>query len=64
MVHCIYQGVTGYNSIIKIAYLFMKIIFVIAYSGDSDEMQHYAAFHLGLHYLPKYVFRSYEYTTG
>ena len=26
-------------------------------SVDPDEMQHYAAFHLGLHYLQKYSFR-------
>ena len=24
-------------------------------SDDPDEMPHYAAFHLGLHYLPKYL---------
>ena len=27
---------------------------IIANSVELDEMQHYAAFHLGLHYLPKY----------
>ena len=33
-------------------------------SADSDEMQHYAAFHLGLHCLPKYPFRSFQYVNG
>ena len=27
-------------------------------------MQHYAAFHLGLHCLPKYPFRGFQYTKG
>ena len=31
----------------------------LANSADSDEMQHYAAFHLGLHCLPKYLFRGF-----
>ena len=35
----------------------LKIAFVIANSADPDEMLHYAAFHLGLHNLPKYGFR-------
>ena len=30
---------------------------MIANSADSHEMQHYAAFHLGIHCLPKYPFR-------
>ena len=30
---------------------------ISANSADPDEMQHYAAFHLGLHCLPKYLFR-------
>ena len=32
----------------------MNIIIVIANSEDPDEMLHDAAFHLGLHCLPKY----------
>ena len=31
------------------------IIFVFTNSVDPDEMPHYAAFHLGLHCLSKYV---------
>ena len=38
--------------------LSLKIVFVLANSVDPDEMPHYATFHLGLHCLPKYSFRS------
>ena len=31
-------------------------------SADPDEMQYNAAFHLGLHCLPKYPFRGFRYT--
>ena len=31
----------------------------LANSADSDEMQQYAAFHLGLHCLPKYLYRGF-----
>ena len=37
----------------------MKIDFVLANSADPDEMQHSAAFHLGLHCLPKDPFRGF-----
>ena len=33
-------------------------------SVDPDEMQHYAAFHLGLHCLQKYSFRGFLNTKG
>ena len=33
-------------------FLSLKIDFVLANSADSDEMQHYVAFYLGLHCLP------------
>ena len=42
----------------------LKIDFVVANSADPDEMSHYAAFHLGLHCLPKYLFRSFRSTKG
>ena len=42
----------------------LKVILILANMTDPDEMQHYAAFHLGLHYLPKYQFRGFEYTKG
>ena len=37
------------------------IVFVSANSVDPDEMPHHVAFHLGLHCLPKYAFRSHKY---
>ena len=52
MVHCIYSGVADYNFPKKF------LIFVFANSVEPDEMPHYVAFHLGLHCLPKYSFRS------
>ena len=41
------------------ALLSMKVVLIIANREDPDEMQHYAAFHLGLHCLPKYPFRGF-----
>ena len=35
----------------------MKDLFNLTNSVDPDEMQHYAAFHLGLHCLQKYSSR-------
>ena len=40
------------------------IIFTFTNSIDPDEMQHYAAFHLGLHCLQKYSFRGLPDTKG
>ena len=40
----------------KIEFLSMKIVLILANIVDPDEMPHYAAFHLGLHCLPKYPF--------
>ena len=40
------------------------LIFILANRVDPDEMPHYAAFHLDLHCLPKYAFRSHLYTEG
>ena len=37
--------------------LFFLIFFTFTNNVDPDEMQHYAAFHLGLHYLQNYSFR-------
>ena len=53
MSDCIYTGNTDFLS--------LKIVFVLANSEDPDGMPHYAAFHLGLHCLPKYSFRSHLY---
>ena len=43
-------------------FLSLKVVLVLASSADSDEMQHYAAFHLGSHCLPKYPLRGFQYT--
>ena len=40
----------------NIIFLSLKISYVFPNSADPDEMQHYAAFHLGLHCLPRYPF--------
>ena len=53
-----------YNFLNYDIYLFPKIVLIIANSVDTNEMQHYAAFHLGLHYLPNYPFRGFQYTKG
>ena len=36
--------------------LYLKVVLLLVDSADPGEMQHYAAFHLGLHCLPKYPF--------
>ena len=42
----------------------LKLVLILANSADSDKMQHYAAFLLGLHCLPKCPFKGYLYTMG
>ena len=37
----------------------LKIEFVLTNSADPNEMSHYATFRLGLHCLPKYLFRGF-----
>ena len=37
----------------------LKIFFTFTNSVDPDEMQQYAAFHLGLHCLQKYLYRGF-----
>ena len=39
-------------------------LFIIVNSAGPDEMSHIAAFHLGLHYLPKYPYMVFQYTKG
>ena len=41
-------------------FLFLRIFFTFTNSVDTDEMQHYAAFHLGPHCLSKSPFRSFQ----
>ena len=45
-------------------FLSLKVVLILANSADIDEMQHYAAFHLVFHCLPKYPFRGFRYTKG
>ena len=40
-------------------FFWLKIYFVLVNSADPDEMPHYAAFHLGLHCLPKNLLRGF-----
>ena len=47
-----------------LVFLSLKAVLILANSADPDEMQHYAAFHLGLHCLPKYPFKVFTYTKG
>ena len=39
--------------------LSLKVVLILANSADPDEMQHYAAYHLGIRCLPKYPFRGF-----
>ena len=43
----------------NILFFCLKIFFTFTNSVDPDEMQHYAAFHLGLHCLQKSLFRGF-----
>ena len=47
MVHCIYCWLIGYNVKNTIVFLSLKIDLILTNSGDTDQMPHYAAFHLG-----------------
>ena len=42
----------------------LRIVFTLTNNVDSYEMQHNAAFHLGLHCLSKCPFRGFQYTKG
>ena len=53
-----FGGVTGYNFQIKIVFLSLMIVFVLENSVDTDELPPNVAFHLGLHYFPKYPLRN------
>ena len=47
-----------------IVFFCVKIYFTFRNSVDPDEMQHYAAFHQGLHCLLMYLFRGFPNTKG
>ena len=57
--HCTYLGVSGYD-LKKYIIFCLKIFFTFINSVDPDEMQHDAAFHLGLHCLQQYSFRGFS----
>ena len=58
---CTYLHVRGHNYDV---FLSLKVVLIVENSADPDEMQHYTAFHMGLHRLPKYSFRGLQYTNG
>ena len=59
-----YSMVAGYNFQKYIVLYCLKIFFTFANSVEPVEMQHYAAFQLGLHCLQKYLFRGFFKTKG
>ena len=61
MVHYINRGFTCNTFQTKIS---LKIVFVLTNRVDPDEMPLGAAFHQGLHCLPKCAIRSHWYTKG
>ena len=48
-----------YGSQVEVYKLPLKVVLILANCTDPDEMQHYAAFHLGLHCFPKYLYRGF-----
>ena len=46
----------------KCVFLSLKIYFVLVNSAGPDEIPHYAAFHLGLPCLQKYLFMGFQST--
>ena len=50
--------------IFKGSQVIMMIVIILANSVGPDEMQRFAEFHLGLHCLPKYPFRGFQFTKG
>ena len=53
-----------FNGVIYVEFskMTLKVVLILANSADPDEMQHYAAFHLGLHCFQKYSFRGFPNT--
>ena len=50
-------GGGGQVEVSKFSILFLNVVLMLENSADTDEMQHYAAFHLGLHCLPESPYR-------
>ena len=55
---------SGYNLKKKYCIFCLKIFFTITNSVDPDEMQHDAAFHLGLHFLSECPFMGFPVYKG
>ena len=53
---------SGYIYKKSIELFYLKIFFTFTNSVDPDEIQHFAALHLGLYCLQKYSFRGFLYT--
>ena len=53
-----------WGSQVEFTKLWCISVLILANSADPDDMQHYAAFHLGLRCLTKYPFSSFQYTKG
>ena len=45
-------------------FLSLKVVFILANNAEPVDVQHYAAFHLGLYCLPKYPLRGFQCTMG
>ena len=52
------------GSLLEFVFLSLKFVLILVSSAGSDEMQHHAAFNLDLYYLPKYLFRGFQFTKG
>ena len=65
-IHCPLCTLRGhrYNFLNYDVFLSLEAVLILANSADPDKMQHYAAFHLGLHCLSKYLFRGFQHTKG
>ena len=60
----VYFKGTRVNFLNYVVFLSLNIVLILANSADPDEMQQYAAFHLGLHCWPKYLSRGFQNTKG
>ena len=52
---CILRGCLS-NFLSNCVFLLLKIAFILSNSADHNKIPHYAAFHLGVHCVPKYIF--------
>ena len=53
---------SGYNFPKILHFFCLEIVITFTNSVDPDEMQHYAAFHMGHYCFRKYSFRGLQYT--